>query len=90
MKKLLFTIIVILLTVPAGFATPDYDHSQDTANVVFVGVEEAKYNKELYDRLSDDMIKKYTNEKGIFSPPLNAYATEVLQEFNKQKKFYYH
>lgn len=85
MKKLLFTIFVILLTVPAGFATPDYDHSQDAANIVFVDM---SYNKELYDHLYDNFHKKYTNEKGIFSPPLNAYATEVLQEFNKQKKIY--
>ena len=90
MKHILLTILFIFMLVPAVFATPDYDYSQDTAKVVVYGVEEAKYNKELYDRLYNAFIKKYTDENGSFSPPVNAYAVEVLEEFNRQKKFYEH
>ncbi len=85
MKHLLLIVLMILLTAPSTFAMPDYDPAQKDMKVVFVDM---SYNKELYDRLYDNFHKKYTNEKGIFSPPLNAYATEVLQEFNKQKKIY--
>lgn len=90
MKRIFITFLVLFMTTATVLATPDYDYSQDTAKVVVYGVEEAKYNKELYDRLYNAFIKKYTDENGSFSPPINAYAVEVIQEFNKQKKFYEH
>ena len=66
MKRILITSLLVLLSANVVLAMPDYDPAQRNMKVVFVDM---SYNKELYDRLSDDMIKKYTNEKGIFSPP---------------------
>ncbi len=85
MKRILITSLLVLLSANVVLAMPDYDPAQKDMKVVFVDM---SYNKELYDHLYDNFHKKYTNEKGIFPPPLNAYATEVLQEFNKQKKIY--
>ena len=85
MKRIFITFLVLFMTTATVLANPDYDYSQETANVVYVDM---SYNAELYDRLYDAFIKKYTDENGSFSPPVNAYAVEVLEEFNRQKKIY--
>jgi len=87
MKRILITSLLVLLSANVVLAMPDYDPAQRNMKVVYVDM---SYNAELYDRLYDAFIKKYTDENGSFSPPVNAYAVEVLEEFNRQKKFYEH
>ena len=85
MKRILITSLLVLLSANVVLAMPDYDPAQRNMKVVYVDM---SYNAELYDRLYDAFIKKYTNENGSFSPPINAYAVEVLEKFNRQKKIY--
>ncbi len=85
MKHIFVASLIILLSANVVFAMPDYDPAQRNMKVVYVDM---SYNAELYDRLYDAFIKKYTDENGSFSPPVNAYAVEVLEEFNRQKKIY--
>lgn len=70
MKRILITSLILLLSANVVLAMPDYDPAQRNMKVVYTGVKEAKYNKELYDRLSKEFNKKYTDENGNFPPPL--------------------
>lgn len=89
MKQILLIFLMILLTAPAVFSMPDYDPAQRDMPVIVYGVEEAKYNKELFERLDKEFMDKYFDEHGA-KPGLtpNSYANEVVTEFNKQKKLY--
>lgn len=90
MKRILLIFLIVFLTASTVFSMPDYDPAQRDMPVVVYAVEEAKYNKELYERLIKEFHDKYTDSTGNYSPPINAYAVEVGQAFLEQRKMYNH
>ncbi len=89
MKRILLIFLIVFLTAPNVFSMPDYDPAQRDMPVVVYGVEEAKYNKELFERLDKEFMDKYFDEHGA-NPGLtpNSYAIEVGQAFLEQRKMY--